>query len=175
MLEDLIIEEPESTVWGGRCKWRRKSSHFPQKLIWCSENKQSDGVLRRRNLQPNLANARLATLKKTVDKTYQKLEAEINELVFLAARRQKGDTKPWSITRTMEVFKTALNEKDRSLLYQENQSRRIARPHFVAGSGFPDQDNCGSKRISVRLGGGVLYPSRTLLYEGHKRCCCDNT
>lgn len=78
------------------------------------------------NLQPNLANARLATLKKTPDKTYQKLEAEINELVFLAARGQKGDTTAWSITRRMEVFKAALNEKDRSLLYQENQSRSIA-------------------------------------------------
>ena len=78
------------------------------------------------NLQPNLANARLATLKKTADKTYQKLEAEINELVFLAARGQKGDTTSWSITRRMEVFKAALNEKDRSLLYQENQSRSIA-------------------------------------------------
>ena len=78
------------------------------------------------NLQPNLANARLATLRKTADKTYQKLEAEINELVFLAARGQKGDTTAWSITRRMEVFKAVLNEKDRSLLYQENQSRSIA-------------------------------------------------
>ena len=69
------------------------------------------------NLQPNLANARLATLRKTADKTYQKLEAEINELVFLAARGQKGDTTAWSITRRMEVFKAALNEKDRGLLY----------------------------------------------------------
>ena len=77
------------------------------------------------NLQPNLANARLAMLKKTPDKTYQKLEAEINELVYPAARGQKGDTTVWSATREMEVYKTALNEKDRGLWYQENQSRSI--------------------------------------------------
>jgi len=70
------------------------------------------------NLQPNLVRlARLFMLKKTSDKPCKKLEAEINELVFLAACEQKGDTTSWSITRRMEVFKAALNEKDRSLLY----------------------------------------------------------
>ena len=78
------------------------------------------------DLRPELANARLSALKKTDDITYQKLEGQINELVYLAARGQKGNTKEWSETRKIEVFKSALNETDRSLIYQENQSRNIA-------------------------------------------------
>ena len=78
------------------------------------------------DLRPELANARLSALKKTDEITYQKLEGQINELVYLAARGQKGDTTEWSATRKIEVFKSALNETDRGLIYQENQSRNIA-------------------------------------------------
>ena len=77
------------------------------------------------DLQPELANARLLALKKTADKTYQKLEGEINELVALAARGQSGDTTDWSNHRKIESFKQAICEADRGLIYQENMSRNI--------------------------------------------------
>ena len=78
------------------------------------------------DLQPELANARLSMLKKQPAQTFQALEGEINELVFLAARGEKGDKSIWMKNRKIEVFKQAILEKDRTLIYRENQSRNIS-------------------------------------------------
>ena len=76
-------------------------------------------------LQPQMANARLAALKKTPEKTYQRLEAEISELVGLAARGQTGNTNSWINTKKIDVFMAAISDHDRNIIFQENQSRAI--------------------------------------------------
>ena len=78
------------------------------------------------DLQPELANARLSMMKKDPHHTYQMVEGEISELVSLAARGEKGDKTAWIKQRKIEVFKQCIEEKDRQLLFRENQSRNIS-------------------------------------------------
>lgn len=77
------------------------------------------------DMQPEVANARLAMLKKTTNQTYQALEGEISELVTLAARGEKGDKTTWMKQRKIEIFKQAIDEDDRKMLIRENQSRTL--------------------------------------------------
>ena len=77
------------------------------------------------DLQPEVANARLAMMKKTPSQTYQSLEGEISELVSLAARAETGDKTKWMKHKKIETFKQAIDESDRQLLFRENQSRTI--------------------------------------------------
>ena len=77
------------------------------------------------DMQPEVANARLAMLKKTPNQTYQALEGEISELVTLAARGEKGDKTTWIKQRKIEIFKQAIDEDDRRMIVRENQSRTL--------------------------------------------------
>ena len=73
------------------------------------------------DMQPEVANARLAMLKKTPNQTYQALEGEISELVTLAARGEKGDKTTWIKQRKIEIFKQAIDEDDRRIQYEKRR------------------------------------------------------
>ena len=77
------------------------------------------------DLTPEIANARLAMMKKRSDQTYQALEGEISELATLAARGEKGDRVNWTKQKKIEIFKQAIEEEDRQLIARENQSRTL--------------------------------------------------
>ena len=77
------------------------------------------------DLTPEIANARLAMMKKRSDQTYQALEGEISELETLAARGEKGDRVNWTKQKKIEIFKQAIEEEDRQLIARENQSRTL--------------------------------------------------
>ena len=77
------------------------------------------------DLTPEIANARLAMMKKRSDQTYQALEGEISELATLAARGEKGDKVNWTKQKKIEIFKQAIEEEDRQLIARENQSRTL--------------------------------------------------
>ena len=75
---------------------------------------------------PEIANAKLSLYKKKSSQTYQALEGDIAELVTLAARGEEKSTRPkWIKNREIAVFKQAISEDDKQLLYNENQSRSI--------------------------------------------------
>ena len=75
---------------------------------------------------PQIANAKLSMYTKSPNQTYQKLEGEISELTNLAARGEKQENRmSWIKQRKIAVFKQAVSEEDRNLLYRENQSRSI--------------------------------------------------
>ena len=77
--------------------------------------------------QPELANAKLSMYSKSPNQTYQKLEGDISELAMLAARGEKPENRQsWMKHRKAAVFKQAVTEEDRQLIYRENQSRNIA-------------------------------------------------
>ena len=76
-------------------------------------------------LSPELANARLNTLKKGPTMSYTQLEGTIAELTTLAARAEVGDKKTWITQRRIDVMKQALSEEDRLLIARENQSRNL--------------------------------------------------
>ena len=64
---------------------------------------------------------------KSPNQTYQKLEGDISELAMLAARGEKPENRQsWMKHRKAAVFKQAVTEEDRQLIYRENQSRNIA-------------------------------------------------
>ena len=77
--------------------------------------------------QPEIANAKLSMCQKGPNQTLQKLEGEISELAILAARAEKPENRTtWMKHRQIEVFKQAIGEDYRQIIYRENQSRNLA-------------------------------------------------
>ena len=77
--------------------------------------------------QPQVAAARLNMYTKGPSQTYQALEADISELTTLAARGEDIANRPqWIKQKKVAVFKQAISEEDRQLIYRENQSRAIS-------------------------------------------------
>lgn len=76
--------------------------------------------------QPEIASAKLSMYTKAPNQTYQTLEGEIAELTSLAARGEPlANRTQWMKQKKIAVFKQAINEDDRQLIYRENQSRSI--------------------------------------------------
>ena len=76
--------------------------------------------------QPEIANAKLSMCQKTTNQTIQKLEGEIAELAILAARAEKPENRTaWIKHRQIEVFKQAIGDDYRQIIYRENQSRKL--------------------------------------------------
>ena len=77
--------------------------------------------------QPQVAAARLNMYTKGPNQTYQALEADISELSTLAARGEDiANRSQWIKQKKIAVFKQAISEEDRQLIYRENQSRAIS-------------------------------------------------
>ena len=76
---------------------------------------------------PEIATAKLSVYTKKPLQTYQALEGDISELVFLAARSVESSTRSeWIRNKEISVFKQAVSEEDKQLLYNENQSRSLS-------------------------------------------------
>ena len=77
--------------------------------------------------QPQVANAKLSMYTKGQNQTYQALEADISELTTLAARGEDiANRKEWIKHKEIAVFKQAITDNDRKLIYRENQSRTLS-------------------------------------------------
>ena len=75
---------------------------------------------------PKIASAKLSVYKQQPTQTFQAVEADICELVALAARGEKESTRDtWIKSREQAVFKQAINKADWEALYNENQTRSI--------------------------------------------------
>ena len=78
--------------------------------------------------QPEVAAARLSVYTKSPNQSYQALEADICELTELAARAEEAENRPqWISNKEITVFKQAVSETDRRLIYRENLSRKSSR------------------------------------------------
>lgn len=76
--------------------------------------------------QPEIAAAKLSMYTKTPSQTYQSLEGEISELTTLAARGEDAANRSqWIKQKKVAIFKQAINDEDRQIIYRENQSRNI--------------------------------------------------
>lgn len=77
--------------------------------------------------QPQVASARLSMYTKAQNQTYQALEADISELTTLAARGEDIANRPqWIKQKKVAVFKQAISEEDRKIVYRENQTRTLS-------------------------------------------------
>ena len=75
---------------------------------------------------PKITSAKLSVYKQQPTQTFQAVEADICELVALAARGEKESTRDtWIKSREQAVFKQAINKADWEALYNENQTRSI--------------------------------------------------
>ena len=83
--------------------------------------------------QPEIASARLSVYTKGPNQSYQALEADICELTELAARAEEAENRPqWITQKEIAVFKQAVSDQDRKLLYNENQNRKLSGiPHMT--------------------------------------------
>ena len=76
--------------------------------------------------QPEVAAARLNMYTKSQHQTYQALEADISELTELAARGEEVASRPqWITNKEIAVFKQAVSDQDRKMIYNENQVRKL--------------------------------------------------